>query len=574
MKQEVLNLINQNALSPFNPTKTTVKSQNERILKTKDAKAIYTKTLSTLSKPFFFADTANLWLTFPLTKSQEEIEKRQAFFQNLKQQTPIDRQFLKQLTKPRPTWKPKYNLVIVTEDESTFSALQKINCPAKYIITQQDVETLKDYDLIQAIDCENFKFAIEQLPQSIFLSSLDDVYLERFLEQLSSWEHNLEILSENQTNPEIQNLLEKISPALELIQENNSKALDRKEIESALIQINAEIAQKIKEITVSGESLFTMLSKNNLPPELEKIIRDSINKTNYSLDIFNTQIPVTIDEEELDKRIKLQQSNEYTNLGSQVLSQARILRQIPELLTELSNQILFLDFSSGILQYLNSTNSFPQSSNKLSIEQSKSLFINNAQPVSFHLSENHQCSILTGANSGGKTTLLEHTIQLLTLHQLGLPTHGSLTTPLFTEIYYFAKNKGSMSKGAFETLLTQMSEIQPGNQTLILADEIEAVTEPGVAGKMICATAQYFITQKCFLVIATHLGQEIQKNLPNYARIDGIEAKGLTENYDLIIDHNPVLGRLAHSTPELIVEKMANSQSSEYIRHLHEFLKN
>jgi lysophospholipid acyltransferase (LPLAT)-like uncharacterized protein len=47
---------------------------------------------------------------------------------------------------------------------------------------------------------------------------------------------------------------------------------------------------------------------------------------------------------------------------------------------------------------------------------------------------------------------------------------------LFSEIYYFAKNKGSTNKGAFETLLTQLSKIQPGKQTLILADEIESVT--------------------------------------------------------------------------------------------------
>ncbi len=108
-----------------------------------------------------------------------------------------------------------------------------------------------------------------------------------------------------------------------------------------------------------------------------------------------------------------------------------------------------------------------------------------------------------------------------------------------------------MSKGAFETLLTQMSEIQPGEKTLILADEIEAVTEPGVAGEIIVSTAEYFIEKNCFLVIATHLGQEVKDLLPDKCRIDGIEARGLTENYELIVDHNPVLGKLANSTPEM-----------------------
>jgi dsDNA-specific endonuclease/ATPase MutS2 len=145
--------------------------------------------------------------------------------------------------------------------------------------------------------------------------------------------------------------------------------------------------------------------------------------------------------------------------------------------------------------------------------------------------------------------------------------------PLFQEIYYFAKNKGSLNKGAFETLLVQMSKIKPGNKTLILADEIESVTEPGVAGKVISATCKFFLEQGCWLVVATHLGQEVQKTLPFGARVDGIEAKGLDENYELIVDHNPVLGRLANSTPELIVEKMANTYKEDYFKFVHNELK-
>ena len=40
-------------------------------------------------------------------------------------------------------------------------------------------------------------------------------------------------------------------------------------------------------------------------------------------------------------------------------------------------------------------------------------------------------------------------------------------------------------------------------------------------------------------------------------RIDGIEAKGLDENLDLIVDRTPKFGCLARSTPELIVERLA-----------------
>ena len=207
------------------------------------------------------------------------------------------------------------------------------------------------------------------------------------------------------------------------------------------------------------------------------------------------------------------------------------------------------------------------------MEVSHNEFLNNPSPISFHLNNTHKCSILTGANSGGKTTLLEHIIQLVSYSYIGLPVKGKLRIPLFREIYYFAKSKGSMNKGAFETLLTQLSQISLGDKTLILADEIEAVTEPGVAGKMIAASASFFINRGCYIVFATHLGLQISKVLPAYARIDGIEAKGLDENNELIVDHNPVIGKLASSTPELIVEKMSKTSDKEYFKFLYNYLK-
>ena len=144
--------------------------------------------------------------------------------------------------------------------------------------------------------------------------------------------------------------------------------------------------------------------------------------------------------------------------------------------------ILFLAF----LSFISDFNYWPEFPTYIEIKDSKNIFLENAQAISFSLNLENQCSILTGANSGGKTTLIEHVIQLIGISNIGLPVNGTVNLPIFTEVYYFAKNKGSASKGAFETLLSQMSEIVPGGSTIILADEIEAVTEPGVAGKNNC----------------------------------------------------------------------------------------
>lgn len=568
MYKEMIEFAKENNLSLFNKHKTQVKFSNNFVFKTKDAKSVHQKVLNKLSENFIFNETSNLWNVYPFTENSEIIKTRQKFFSEIKT---YDNKFLKDLKTPKQSWKPKYGIVVVTEDETNFSLLKKLDCPVLYLNSQYDIEGIDNYDIIQVIDCEKFTEFLEHLPQSIFLKTIDEVYLERYIELLSSWKDNLKILEDNETNEEIKVILLKLLPLLELIEEKPSKILKRENIEAELEKINQEIELKIKDLNISGTTLLNMLSKGKLPEEFELIIKSAIKNTNLPENIFNISIPVTLDEQELEKTIKRESADENTSAAEKIKKHSKELKEIPGLLKDLSYNLLIFDFLSGIKEKIKEKE-FPEISEEFYFSESENLFLNQAQPISFHLSENNRCSILTGANSGGKTTLLEHVIQLITIFQLGLPAKN-VKMPIFTDVYYFAKTKGATGKGAFENLLIQMNKIKPGKKTLILADEIEALTEPGVAGKIISATAEFFINKGCFLVIATHLGQEIQKSLPEFARIDGIEAKGLNEFYELIVDHNPVLGKLASSTPELIVEKMASSNKTEYFKFLNEKIK-
>jgi len=570
MKRELLNFIRTNNLGPFNKTKTLVKVK-ENAYRTKDAKLIHNKLLALLSKEFNFADTTNLFNYFEFTEDEREIKSRQDFFGEIKSE--IDNSFIKNLGLPKKCWNPKYGIIVVTEDEKTFNELQKLSCPTKFLIGQDDLDLLDNYDIVQVIECENFSRALENLPQSVFLDSVDEAYLERYVILLSSWKNNIDVLKNNATNEEIKKLVDEIDELMILLDDGKGNVLKRENIETALEGINHEISQEIKKLTVSGESLFSMLSKSKMPDELNKIIQKAISNSGLAGNIFVKNIPVSLDEEELNSLIKKQNAQEHTEIAEKIKKRADKLIKLPDKLQELSDQLILFDFISGLSKLISRANSFPMQSNEFRMKDSLNLFLDKAQAISFYLDEKDRCSILTGANSGGKTTLIEHIVQLNSLMQLGLPVSGNISIPLFSEIYYFAKNKGSMNKGAFETLLMQMSGIKPGKRTLILADEIESVTEPGVAGTIVCATADYFIKQGCFLVIATHLGKEIQKSLPIGARVDGIEAKGLDEKFELIVDHNPILGRLANSTPELIIEKMANSHKTDYFVHLYDFLK-
>ncbi|MFA5856083.1 MAG: hypothetical protein WC867_01895 [Candidatus Pacearchaeota archaeon] len=570
IKKEIIIHIKENKLSPFNQYKTSVKQKNESIYKTNDGKSIHNKVINRISSNFIFPDTSNLLNCFYFTDSVSEIIKRQDFFKEIEKN--IDNNLLDFLKKPRIVWKPKYGIVVVTDDEDTFSKLKNLDVPVKYLLNEDDVRDLENYDIVQVVEVENFNSFLEQLPQTVFLDSIEDVYLERYLEILSGWKDNFKIL-ENVNDYEIKNIIEELAPLLSLISIEKIEKLSRKIVEETLENINEEVSIKIKEMNIAGSVIFEMLSKGKLPEELEQIITKTIKETNIPEHLFNISIPVKIDEKELENYLKIQDANENTGFAERIKKNSSILKKVPEKLNKLSELLLIYDFLGGITKFNKESNHYPEYSEEFKIEDAKNIFLDKAQPISFHLHDSERCSILTGANSGGKTTLIEHIIQIISLFNMGFPLNGKVKIPIFSEIYYFAKNKGSASKGAFETLLTQMSKIIPGRHTLILADEIEAVTEPGVAGKIIAATSSYFIDKNCFLVIATHLGYEIEKVLPLFSRIDGIEAKGLDENNELIVDHNPVLGRLANSTPELIVEKMANSGEHEYFNFLHKYLQ-
>jgi hypothetical protein len=572
IKEGLLKFIGENKLSPFSSSKALIKEKPEvDIFKTRDAKTVFNKVTSQISGYFCFSDTSNLLKFFGFTMDSKEIEKRQDFFKKIKWQ---DNSFLRELKAPKQWWKPKYGIVVVTSDEKTFLELQKLECPVQFINSQDDVAGLEDYDIIQVIDCNDFSSLLEQLPQTVFLNNMDEVYLERYLTILSGWKADLEILQKNKTSAEVEGIVSELVPLLKYLEEQPFEKISREHVEDKLDGINNYVSSEMKKITLGGENLFAMLHGGKMPAEVQQIVDNAIEQSKIPPHLFKPSIPVAIDEQELERYMKKQDAEEFTEIVESVKKQVELLSSIPEKLQELSNLLIYYDFMAGISGFMANAKDFPVLADELSFYGARNVFLDDkAQPISFLLNNENKCSILTGANSGGKTTLLEHIIQLITLLQLGMPVNGKVKIPIFTEVYYFAKTKGSSSKGAFENLLSQMSSIKPGKRTLILADEIESVTEPGVAGKIISATAEYFIEKGCFLVVATHLGHEIQKILPKYSRIDGIEAKGLNEKYELIVDHSPVLGKLANSTPELIVEKLASSKKDAYFKFINEMLK-
>jgi len=553
------------------PLFETIKpTPSSTIFKTKDAKNINEKVIRTITSSFIFPGTKNI-LPKLITKNKDIIKIRQHFFLSLPQ---LEQNFLPDIILSKQKWKVPYHFIIVTEDDSTYLRLKKQNFPIMQLSSSQELQSLEEYDLIYAVDIERFATPLDQMNHAITINE-ENINVERYLQLLSPWKEIILLLNENKEHFRNAGLSLNIEPLLDvlpLLSFSPSKIITKEDIDSSLLQINKNVQQHLSTITLKGDIFFSFMNGQKLPSEIDALIQQEIKSTNLPSTVFIKSLPITLDYEELNFLLKEQGREGILTFAKELQKKATSLKNIPKMLEELEQTLLAYDFLAGISQ--SKTRCSVTITDNFNITQSTNLFMRNPQPISFSLDQEHRCSILTGANSGGKTTLLEHFLQIVTLTELGLPLSAKeVEMPLFDEVYYFAKNKGSAGSGAFERLLKDLSSIKAKAKTLILADELEAVTEPGVAAQIIRTTCSYFAEKGCFIVLATHLGQEIVRSLPKYARVDGIEAKGLDEDMNLIVDHNPVLGRLAHSTPELIIEKLAKTKKELFFSRLYEELK-
>ncbi|MCQ1536005.1 endonuclease MutS2 [Methanosarcina sp. KYL-1] len=187
--------------------------------------------------------------------------------------------------------------------------------------------------------------------------------------------------------------------------------------------------------------------------------------------------------------------------------------------------------------------------------------------------EESRVVLLSGVNSGGKTSLLELVAQCVVLGYMGFPVPAKgLELGPVEELYYFGKSKGTLDAGAFETTLRQFSVLSGASGKLVLADELESITEPGASARIIAGILEYLArSEKSLGIFVSHLSELILKNTEADVRVDGIEARGLDANLELIVDRNPVYNHVARSTPELIVERLLRKTSGkeqEFYAHL------
>ena len=165
-------------------------------------------------------------------------------------------------------------------------------------------------------------------------------------------------------------------------------------------------------------------------------------------------------------------------------------------------------------------------------------------------------AVLTGANSGGKTTLMETLCEVVLLAHMGLPVPADKAVVGTVDSVVFHRRHASFNAGVLEsTLRSVVPPLTSGGRTLMLVDEFEAITEPGSAADLLHGLVTLTVERDAMGTFVTHLAEDLEP-LPEDARVDGIFAEGLTPDLELAVDYQPRFHELGRSTPEFIVSRL------------------
>ena len=361
-------------------------------------------------------------------------------------------------------------------------------------------------------------------------------------------------------------------------------------------ELNERISEKLEKfsLTLSGKELLEFLAElkagnyetifshfGEIEGEILGLINEAENELSERLgvtaELFSREelYPVSVPPE----RVEMLREGLEKELKVELYLRSReILEKVMPLLQRLKEELSTvheLDFLQAVKDFAGNF-TFPEVHNGgVAFINGRHLFIENPQPVSYVVGRkpegfdvpgsdvvgDEKVVILTGANSGGKTSLLELITQITLLAHMGfpVPAERAWVEPL-DEVFFFRRKRSAYGAGAFETALRSFVRALRGEgRKLILIDEFEAITEPGAAVKIIGELLKVAHERGFHVVIVSHLGEDLKAELP-FARVDGIEAQGLDENLNLIVDRQPAFGKLGRSTPELIVERLARKK--------------
>jgi len=391
--------------------------------------------------------------------------------------------------------------------------------------------------------------------------------LSDVLDRLDAVVSDVEVWANDEARRRLESLELRLSAA-ELI-----RILDS--IEAGDVRIPDTIIEAIEEVRL--EAANRLIEALGLGPEEARLLADAVEAEKL--------LPLRVREDRLQElRLRLEQKAALARLRALTRLAAEAEKHLWAI-DAAYRVLLEADYLQALRRYMDASGAASTAAStewlgiglrearELELLQKKGLGA--VEPVSYTVGctpyrpEGTRCEkivLLTGANSGGKTTLLRLLAEATLLAQAGIPAPAAEAhLGPFDRVYYVSKPTGMLSAGALETLLRSLAGIAEESsrrRVLVLVDELEAVTEANAAARIIASFIEHLAGRNAVAVIVTHMAEEIIRLLEAPSaptvRVDGIEARGLDENYNLVVDRTPRYNYLARSTPELVVRKLLN----------------
>lgn len=560
-------------------------SENE-FLKTEQSEKIYDEIINRILD-FSNTDYARTRvLLLKPTTDYEKIKETQKMVENTLEKTAsLDYDVIQDLyQKIRPLnneIKAKFDdeYAIVCEDyEDYISLIQKGFDKYCNVFAIEDHASLEEFEFIVYL-YNDYNIDPGEANNIIAISNQSDDYEIQPNITLEYYKQNRQILENVYQLREYLGLESCIGEALEALDaikvETQNQIAITEIIEEMKDEINETLKNEIKKIELDGDEILQLLNNEDLPPKIKNIFDEILSnareelsdKTGILFDPFIMKYPIEIDQKELKRVQDNISSNIHIKKYEQELNACSLLERYADQIKSETREVIEYDYPLTLARFskfydltiplIKNTYQL-EGSLHLTLKQEEKINQTPMQKINYNLDEENNIILLTGANSGGKTTLLETIGQHCIMAHMGLGVCSeNATIAKADEVHYFTK-KHSLNAGAFETFITSFIPVTIGNERkLVLIDELESITELEAAIKIIIGFIEHIQNEKTYAIIVTHMAPEILKRTDNIKiRTDGIEAKGLDENYNLIVDRTPKINYLANSTPELIIKKI------------------
>nr|WP_084790418.1 hypothetical protein [Methanosphaera sp. WGK6] len=424
-------------------------NKENNFLKTEQSQNIYEDIIKRIIE---FANTDyarnRVLLLSPTTNYDEIKETNKLIEKTINETQDLDYQYIRTLyEKIKPLQKeikPKFNDVyaIICEDyEDYLSLLQKGFNKYCNVYPLEDQVNLNEFEFVIYLYNE-YNMDPGETTNIVTISNSSPDYEIQPNIILEYYKQNREIL-ENVYNLRqylgMESCINEVLEALDNIQlEKKNKVAILDIIEDIKDKSNETINEAIKNIALEGDEILQLLNnEGELPPKIMTIFNEVLdeakeeisNETGLLFDPFIIKYPLELDYEEI-KRV---QENAIANIHlkeyEQQLNACTLLEKYNKQVENETKELIHYDYSFTLASFSKFYDlTIPQlgenyqltDSLHLTLKQQEKINNITTQKVTYNMDEENNIILLTGANSGGKTTLLE------TIGQHNIMTHMGL----------------------------------------------------------------------------------------------------------------------------------------------------